>query len=534
MITRKLCILETNDSDFIREKQIAYSYAFRRLYKMIEESSDKDFVSRFKEVFSLNDIEYDSLISEVKSLKNREMAHNASILEKIDKLNEGLSNGTLTKKERYKSLKKISYLTKRIGKETCFGGLAAQRKLTYECNKPIRDERKINAIRNELRTKRVLPFRIVGEANQKGNRFFDLSKLGDGVVIYKPYRGKKILLNVLIPKNWHYELSNLSTAAECKGIPVSVSLCEHNICLTYDEERLNGYAVDEVSRRKEVSDIKRQHHPKEVEKELIKSKYKEYYDLQREKKLKGKIDGRCIAIDMNPTNVGYSVLDKTDNGVKVIASGLYDLTKICAKSDKGSSSNESKYLVNKRRYEITIIAKELFKVLTHYKCSKFVIEDLGSVRDSNLSREANRKVKNIWNRELFLSVIQRRCNENGVELIKVNPCYTSFIGNIQHKFVDATNASIEIGRRGLHKYENGGFYPHRTAEDNRTLEAKFGNVVDCSTDRSWVEIYKSLRKSIGSMDFSYRLRTRLCEVNVPYKVFSVNSYKSNVKVITFN
>jgi hypothetical protein len=135
---------------------------------------------------------------------------------------------------------------------------------------------------------------------------------------------------------------------------------------------------------------------------------------------------------------------------------------------------------------------------------------------------------------LLTNCLKRRCNENGIELVEVNPCNSSFIGNIQHPYVDACNASIEIGRRGLYKYDIGGFYPHITVEDIRTLESKFGDVVECNTDSNWVEIYKSLRNSFKGEEFSYRLRTRIDEVVIPYESFSLSSYKSNVKITIFN
>ena len=71
MTTLKLYITDMEDANFIKEKQNNYSYAFRLLFKMIEESSDKSFIDRFMTRFNLNDIEYRSLLCEVKSRKER-------------------------------------------------------------------------------------------------------------------------------------------------------------------------------------------------------------------------------------------------------------------------------------------------------------------------------------------------------------------------------------------------------------------------------------------------------------------------------
>ena len=532
MTTKKLYIKHLSDEDFITQKQSNYSYAFRRLYKMMEESSDEDFIAKFKETFSLNDIEYRSLLSDVKSFKKREEEEWKTKDKTVTELIDNLSNNNLTKRDRFKMLRKIAYLSKGIGRESTFGGRKIQQDLTRECNKMKRDELKIEKLRNELKENRTLSFQIMGEANQKGNRFIDISNIVNGNVIYKPYKGKKITMIVNIPKGWKNILQVLSELCNRKEIALTVRVSKRYLCLTYDEEALNGFAVDEVSKRKAVMLIKREMHPKEIESSLIKNTYKLYYDEQRARKLNGKIAERCIAIDMNPTNVGYSVLDKTSGGcANVIHCGLIDLKRLCRKSNESSSTPGSKYIVNKRHYEITIVVKELFKIAKHYKCSSFVIEDL-NLQDK-LNREANRKVKNVWNRDLFVGCIRRRCNESGIELVEVNPCYSSFIGNIQHPYVDACNASIEIGRRGLWKYNNGGFYPYITKEDSHTLDSKFGDVVDCSTVCNWVDIYKSLKGSFDGKEFSYRLRTRIDEVIIPHESFSINSYKSNIKITLF-
>lgn len=519
--------------EFIKQKQHNYSYAFRRLYKMIEESTDKEFICKFKEVFSLNDIEYRSLVSDVKSFKKREQEAWEVKQESIDELVESLENEKLTKRERFKALRKISYLSKGIGRESIFGGRKLIQKITYECNKKVRDTEKIKQLTNEFRDKRIIPFMVIGEANQNGNRFFNLSTLTDGIVTYKPFYGKKITIEVKTPKGWEKDLMKIATMAANNELSVSVRLSTKYLYLTYDEEQLNGYAVDEVSRRKDVKEIKSKHHPKEVESGLIKELYKEYYDKQREKKLSNKVTDRCIAIDMNPTDIGFSVLDKNgDNSASIVYCGMIDLGELCKKTGKSPSDAYTKYLNNKRRYEITIAVKKLFDIASHYGCSSFVIEGL-KLKDK-LNHEVNRKVKNVWHRELLTRCIKRRCNETGIELIEINPCYSSFIGNIQHHYADACNASIEIGRRGLYKYENGGFYPSVTTEDICTLEAKFGDVVKCSTGSNWVNIYKSLQDFFIQKEFSYRLRTRIDEVKEPYKSFSINSYKSNIKIIIFN
>lgn len=270
--------------------------------------------------------------------------------------------------------------------------------------------------------------------------------------------------------------------------------------------------------------------------ETIEINGKKYYDNQRNRRIEGKIKDRVFAVDLNPECIGYSILDKTDNGVKVIACGLISFSKLMAKTGKRSNSKENKYRNNKHKYEVTIAVKYIFGLIKHYRCSGLVIEELSFSTDGDKvgSVEANRKTRNIWYRGLLEGCIVRRCNESGVELIKVNPCYSSFIGNICYGYVDATNASIEIGRRWLEKYEKGRFYPDIRDVDIYTLETKFGDVVKYSTVCNWVKIYKSLVQRYNGVEFAQRLMAGIEEVEMPWRYFSIKSYRSMVADIRFN
>jgi hypothetical protein len=125
-------------------------------------------------------------------------------------------------------------------------------------------------------------------------------------------------------------------------------------------------------------------------------------------------------------------------------------------------------------------------------------------------------------------IIEKRCNEYGIELRKVNACYSSFIGNIQHNYVDATNASVEIGRRALLKFDKGtGLFPELRQEDMRTVEAVFGPDVACGNAAGWAELYKSLLSIHGVVELNHRARVALEEAS-PHRTHRMNSYKSRV------
>ena len=538
MITRKMKITYCSDFDFVKNKVKSYSYAMRLMCKMIDESSDNNFIAKFKTRFNLTDIEYRSLVADAKAKITSTETTNENKKKKIEELDKRLFNTKdLTKREKYKIFNKVAFLSRSLENNIVFGGRNLLQKITREYNKKSdKDEKLLKEYLTEYRNKRNgIPCFITGEANQKGNRFFDFSGLGNGKVIYKPFKGKRIEIEFKLPKKFKNDFLKLSEMAERKEISLTVSLGLEYIYFTFDEEKLNGYAIDEFERRTDVKDIKKQGYPKEIETLKIKEIYKEYYDRQREKKLVGKIKDRCIAVDLNPTNIGFSILDKTNDGIKIIHCGWFDMERLCVKTGKASDSKEQKYLNNKRKYELTVVLKKLFNIAKHYKCSQFVMEDLDGDFENN-GKETNRKVKNLWNRNLIENIIRRRCNENGIELIKINPVYSSFIGNIQYGYVDAVNASIEIGRRGLFKYTNGTFYPHIRCKDLDTMEAKFGIDVIHGTITKWVEAYKLSRSQFDrKVDFECRLRASYDDLpKGSYCVMSISSRLSKTNRIVFN
>ena len=301
MITRKFKITGIDDAPFIMEKCRNYSYAFRLLFKMFDESQDPEFINRFQERFQLKDIEIDSLQSQVKAKRNSIVKQKENIENEIIELEESLADDEeLSKKKRYKIHRKISRLKRSLKNNPVFGGSKNLVSITKEYNKgEKRNQERIETLLNDYRNGRILPFFIVGESNYRGNRFFDLSNISNGSVVYKPWRGKKVNITFKLPKRFQKEFQVLLEMAMDKSIPVSVMLGIEWIYFIFDEEKLNGYSIDEVSRRYDVKLIKEQNLPKEIEKEEIKNIYKDYYRKQEEKKLEGKIKDRCIAVDLN-------------------------------------------------------------------------------------------------------------------------------------------------------------------------------------------------------------------------------------------
>lgn len=378
MITRKLHIKSIDNLAYIQNKQDNYSYAFRRLYKMLDSATDNNFIIKFKSTFNLNDIEYRSLLSQVKSFKDREITTWKGKRERITILTNRLNNDTdLTKRKKYKLHKTIQHLQNGLYRESTFGGRALQQRLTRECNKQgiNRNEDKILQLKSNFKHNRIMPFCIMGESNQKGNRFYDITELvNSGKVIYKPQYGTKINIDVKVPNKYKNELLRLIELTTTKDMAVTIMLSTEYIYLTYDNEYLSGYGIDIKQRNSEVREIKKHGYDKATESSIIKDVYKKYYNNQRDRKLCGKIDDRVFAVDLNPECIGYSILDKVDNGngVKVVACGLISFKKLMAKTGKRSDSKESKYRNNKHKYEITIAVKYIFSLIKHYRCSRLV------------------------------------------------------------------------------------------------------------------------------------------------------------------
>ena len=471
MLTTKNHITHCSDPEFILDKQQQYSYAFRFLYQTIEESSTLDYQNKFKLRFNLTDIEFRSVVNEVKSFIKKEESDKKNkqkkLEEKLEEYQELRSKPNLTKKENYKLFdlhNDIQFLTKSLTNKPVFGGRKNLQKVSYLNNTlhhtqfekeedKLKVEQDLLKFKSEFDDLRLRSVFLMGEANQKGNRFFDFSRIDEGIIIYKPSFGVKIEIQFKIYRNQLQLFKKLKELSDNKLIAITVTFDKDYIRLSYDELILNGYQFDKVSKNKEVKRIQGLGLDKDDETVLIKQYYSLEHQKVRDKKLVGKLPQRCLAIDMNPEYIGFAVVDSLGNGdIKVVDSGCYDLSKLTKKLPKTATPEERTYQNNKRKYEIVLIIKELFLKAEHHKCSTFVMEDLDFKQKSLGSKEANRKTKNIWNRTLIEQQILKHCNLKGIELRKVEPRYSSFIGNIMYTHFDPINAAIELARRGLYRY----------------------------------------------------------------------------------
>lgn len=511
----------------------------------------------------MNDIEYRSLKSKAKGQMSALQTQYQKKEDKLADLQEDLSS-CKSKRIRLKINEKIINLKQQLNcgdNAITFGSLALQRALTKECNKKDEEfnQEKVDELRKQWKKSRKMPLYVMGEANQHGNRFFDLKMLSQGKAIYKPSKNESCNIMFSCSKAQRETLTLLEDAVKNKLTSVSVALDDEYLYLTFDTEDLHGYGVNKKERKRSVKELrdKNSHLSKAEMTEEIKKIYKAFYDEQRQRMLVGKDRFTLTAIDMNPDGAGAVVMrydSKTDD-FTVLWAAYYDFKKLTKKLKVSSDDEEQKKQNNKRKYETALMYKHIFNVSRHYNSSMFIMEELDikpvENSDENSQREFRRKVNNIWNRTFQSQIIQRRCAECGMELRKVNPVFSSFIGNLIFNFIDAANAAAEIGRRGYYMYtKNSGSYPFPEVSDsvidtlvdrmidNHSVHVGEGDSeMDCFTRQmTWGQLFQSSRNLCkDNRDFYYRLR--VTEEKLPEDSFStcsMYSRKSKVKLLLFN
>ena len=469
-------ITSDENKEIISLLQNDYSISFRRMYNNMELMEDKEFLGSLR-IKSKKQIEYTQ--KEVDSFYKKDVANKKQIEDNIKELEE-------KDKLTLKQFRRLQRLKKSLNNKVVFGGRKELIKLS-----------KGNGDKEKWKESRLLPLVFYGETSRYGNRFFDLKDIVNGNILFK-LESTDVKIPITIKTKKHKdELIRLQELVLLKGISVTVKLTKDKIYITYDESILNNTNLDIKAFYKEITHIK----DKEERKVLIRNKH-----IEHENELKlGKLD-RYLAIDLNPDGIGYCILEK-DNTIV----------------DKGYLEIKKPKEANKRKYETSILIKELFKMIKHYKCHTIIIEELefkGSTDHGN--KVSNRKINNLWNRELIEQIISRRCNEEGILRIEINPCYTSFIGNIMYDEFDPVAASLEIGRRGIHKYSKGGFYPELDLT-KFINDKRYDKLKECLT-------WKDLNSLFVTSKWSYRRKLK----QFSFVGYYIGNRKSKVKHLHFN
>ena len=520
------------DFDFVINKQRQYSYAFKSLYCNFNKVSDKEFTGKLRTKFKLSVYELNCLIVEVKAKFDAVTAIKANTEQRIVdleqdiiSLNEVKDRTKCITRKLFKLKNKLEYHKSRLSKDITFGTLETLRRLSFLNNDKKNNVDEILKVKEEYKSKRLLSVYYVGSLNDpNSNRHFSFD-FDNNKLIYKPYCGRKIEINFVISNNKKKDLIRLQKIKDSKFIPLTVRLSHNYVTISFDEEKLNGYGFDERSYKNELSKIDKS------DKETRKAIANKYKIEQDERKLENKNRLRYCSIDLNPEYIGVSIFDKIndDGELKLIEVFTYDLTLLMGKSNKANTDKLTKYITNKCKFEIGNIYKHLFNKVKHYKCAYFVIEELNFKTDNKntASKEANRKVKNIWNRTYQYNLITKHCNINGIKLIEVNPCYSSFIGNMMYQYFDPSNSAIEIGRRGIVKYVKGNFYPKLTASIIDTGLNRLGLTdVQFLKTLTWVNFFNTIKET------KVKYRFNLVDVS-QYSSFSKSVNKTKWRIYSF-
>lgn len=469
--------ISNEDSSVIKQLQKEYSIDFRKMYNNMDLMEDDSFIKSLR-VKSKKQQEY--LKKEVIAFHKRNISNKERIQ---DNINDLTNKKSLTNKEN----KRLISLKQSLKKNVCFGN-----------KKELINLSKGNGNIDKWRNSRLLPLIFYGETSRKGNRFFDFKGLSNGNILFK-LEGTNTKINIPFNPKKYKELKQLEILSLNKELPLTVRLSYNKLWITYDESILHKTNVDIKPFYKEITHIR----DKEERKELIHKFYKEH-----ENKLKkGKLD-RYIGLDLNPDGIGYSIVDSEMN---IINKGYFNLEKI---GEKTISSN-------KRKYEISIVIKRIFHLIKHFSVHTIVLEELDINPKDNGNKVSNRKINNIWNRTLIKELVERRCNETGTLLTYINPVFTSLIGNIIYNEYDPVASSLEVVRRGIHKYNKGGFYPE--LNNNYFINDKMYNEIkDCLT---WKDVYSLF----VTTKRSYRRKLN----NFNFVGYNISSGKSRIELFTF-
>lgn len=351
---------------------------------------------------------------------------------------------------------------------SCFGGKNLFKQLS---------QKKIS--KEEYKKKRLLPIYSVGNSTEMGNQKFKLDFDNKKITfIIDKKSSYDININWNYKKDYLYELQTISELVKQKKIALTFQLDFQYVYITFDETK-----------------------------------------IYTPKNYIGK-ENRVLGIDMNPNYIGYNISEFCGDEQKIMGTGVYSIKELTKNLKVNSQSKLYKYQNNKRKYELTIIIKDIVKKAYQNNCSKITIEELKIVcKDAGKGKTFNRLTNTKWDRTTFVQSLKKQCYLHNIELVEVNPAYSSFIGNLVYsKYPDMVAASCEIARRGYFKYIKGKFYPDLITNENisnRWKDAKYW-IYD-----NWIELYDIVKKS----GVKYRIPLIYLES------YSLCSIKSKVKIL---
>ena len=271
----------------------------------------------------------------------------------------------------------------------------------------------------DWRAARLMALYIEGHAKsfgpQGGNHLLTLDIASDRVVYHGP-GGKDYPLRLMLSRKsreYRRRLSALQARCEAlRDVPFTVSIDENEIALTWSEPAAPPIAG---------------------------------------------IPGRVLALDLNPTKLGWSVVEgdaSKPGSCRCIAWGVFEFPDFACSLGLASNDPRSLAQTQKRRFELAILAKKVAFLARHYLVSAAVTENLSlGPKDHGRGKRFNRLVNQIWFRRGLLEPLLRRLAAEGIPHAEMNPAHSSKIGN--HLWADLlcapdpACAAVELGRRAV-------------------------------------------------------------------------------------
>lgn len=435
----------------------AWNVAYRKVYSNINKVDDKEFKAYIVEKYLKSAKLYEYLVKEVKAKQSADESDRQSKMDDIAEIVSYMKDNDVRGKERSKLQSRMAALNKQLNRGITFGGKELLKQITkyseIVAQFPNIDRKKypkkkkfyvkrLAEMKAEFAKNRRGCVNIHGESAKLGNRFFDLSRIDEGILFFKPENYKiEIELRFHVSKGVLPTLQALKAMVLDKSLPVTVTFDDDHFHFSFEEGKLTGKFFDTKAFYKTIKHVK----DKDERKVLISNAHKEH----EKRNFKDKIANRYAAIDMNPAGIGFVIVDRLDDSpegnINVVCKKYFDFSDLIG-NDISS---------DKRRYELSIAFRTMFNFMEHYKVCHLVVEDLTGLKNNLGNTYVNRLINNRWNRGFIKNLYTRRCNYLGIKIIPINPAYSSFIGNIIYDEYDPVGAAIEIARRGAVKFIKG-------------------------------------------------------------------------------
>ena len=282
-----------------------------------------------------------------------------------------------------------------------------QTKIVFSKNSFI-DYKDSKITKQELKEARTFGICSIGDMQNKGNRKFKFTSQSE--IVFKPQKGISFSLNIKPSKNQKQYIQAIIDLSNAKEAPITVRLTKTYLHLSFDVQ------------------------------------------LMQDKTYKPKAN-RIMGVDMNPNRFAFCIKDTT----KVLKSESFDLMDLRLHTRRGfsSSSNEKKYLTNKKRHEVIELAHYFIKQAKALHVEAIALEKLTGMKSQGNNKHFNRSVNNDFKRKLFRDTIEKLCAIHNIKFIEILPQYTSFMGCVLYGLVlpDPISAAACVADAGIHSLQ---------------------------------------------------------------------------------